>query len=345
MWPGSFRFLLVSVVACNAWAGSQPREVSTNHFSYSYRNLAEDYRIRSWTTEDGLPHNMVNALLQTSDGYLWIATKFGLARYDGVKFTRFDQANTPAMLNQNMVSLAENPPGRLWAGSVGGLLRYSDHVFRFIPLPEGLNTAYTFALCPCRAGGIWVGADAGLLRWDGTAFTRYTNYPAYSMDYLKEQGPIHREINSLYEDEQGTLWIGDYRGLVRLKAGARQFEVVSSEANNIGGYLPRLDKLVPDNVGGIWFGNAAGLFRYPSRGAPNLNGQEAQAASGFWVFPSGKIGLTNSVDPGVRSLVWASDASLWCKLDQGGLSRWNGGGYATFPSSVNDSTGAPMAEA
>jgi ligand-binding sensor domain-containing protein len=51
------------------------------------------YQVQSWTTEEGLPQNTVHAIVQTPDGYLWLATLDGLVRYDGVKFTTFIKAH------------------------------------------------------------------------------------------------------------------------------------------------------------------------------------------------------------------------------------------------------------
>lgn len=52
------------------------------------------YRFDSWTTENGLPQNSVYSIIQTQDGYLWLTTLDGLARFDGVKFTVFNKANS-----------------------------------------------------------------------------------------------------------------------------------------------------------------------------------------------------------------------------------------------------------
>jgi ligand-binding sensor domain-containing protein len=48
-----------------------------------------------WTTNDGLPQDSINAIAQTPDGYLWLATQEGLARFDGMTFTTFDAAVKP----------------------------------------------------------------------------------------------------------------------------------------------------------------------------------------------------------------------------------------------------------
>ena len=52
-------------------------------------SLNQQYLIRQWTTEDELPQNTVTRLVQTRDGYLWVGTRAGVARFDGVKFTVF----------------------------------------------------------------------------------------------------------------------------------------------------------------------------------------------------------------------------------------------------------------
>src|SRR5664279_5161584 len=52
-----------------------------------------------WTTRDGLPQNSVYSIAQTRDGYIWLATQEGLARFDGVRFTVFDRSNTSLRRN------------------------------------------------------------------------------------------------------------------------------------------------------------------------------------------------------------------------------------------------------
>src|SRR5262245_22746553 len=46
------------------------------------------FAISRWQTEDGLPQNAVNAILQSREGYLWVGTDSGLARFDGERFTQ-----------------------------------------------------------------------------------------------------------------------------------------------------------------------------------------------------------------------------------------------------------------
>src|SRR6266545_4407578 len=63
------------------------------------------YAHQVWTTQDGIPQNSVRAFAQTNDGYLWLATQAGLARFDGVQFTVFDHSNTKELRNDHILAL------------------------------------------------------------------------------------------------------------------------------------------------------------------------------------------------------------------------------------------------
>src|SRR6516164_9509496 len=73
---------------------------------------------RSWGTQSGLPHNTVNAIVQTRDGYLWIGTRDGLARFDGVAFTVFGLHE--GLQSVEVQTLFEDSQGTLWIGTSGG---------------------------------------------------------------------------------------------------------------------------------------------------------------------------------------------------------------------------------
>src|SRR5262252_6776811 len=84
------------------------------------RDAVAQYQVQSWTTENGLPHNIVMSLQQTRDGYIWMATFDGLVRFDGVRFTVFDRSNSPGIRSNRFTSIYEAPDGAIWAGTDGG---------------------------------------------------------------------------------------------------------------------------------------------------------------------------------------------------------------------------------
>src|SRR3982074_637526 len=61
-----------------------------------------------WLTESGLPQNTIHRITQGKDGYIWIATEEGLARFDGIKFTVFDKQNTPQLPSNNIRVVLED---------------------------------------------------------------------------------------------------------------------------------------------------------------------------------------------------------------------------------------------
>ena len=79
------------------------------------------FQRQTWQTESGLPQNTVRAIVQTHDGYLWLATEGGLVRFDGLKFTVFDSQNTPALRSNNIRALCEDRRHALWIGTADGL--------------------------------------------------------------------------------------------------------------------------------------------------------------------------------------------------------------------------------
>lgn len=79
-----------------------------------------EYHVEVWDTDRGLPSTFVTSLAQTPDGYLWAGTHAGLVRFDGVRFTVFDAASTPALAHSRIEQLFVDPEGTLWISSYDG---------------------------------------------------------------------------------------------------------------------------------------------------------------------------------------------------------------------------------
>jgi signal transduction histidine kinase/ligand-binding sensor domain-containing protein len=114
------------------------------------------YRITHWTVKNGLPQNAIQAIVQTRDGYLWLGTLKGLARFDGVRFKVFDYGNTPKMTHDSISDLVEDTrDGGLWIGTLDSLLYYRDRRFVRYDAEDGLTDAAN-DLYAAREGGVWL---------------------------------------------------------------------------------------------------------------------------------------------------------------------------------------------
>jgi len=171
------------------------------------------------TTADGLSHNIVYAIVQDPQGFLWFGTQDGLNRYDGTAFTVFrHRRSDPHSLAHNTVqALAVDSSGALWVGTVGGLDRYDRDTGGFVHYPEvaeSVTVIYegcsggTAALCPY----LWVGtAGSGLFRYD----RQNDRFEPFAADRLPDS-----HILALYQDQDGTLWVGtEYGGLWNSRDG------------------------------------------------------------------------------------------------------------------------------
>jgi ligand-binding sensor domain-containing protein len=79
--------------------------------------VPSEFLIQRWDITSGLPHNTVRTIAQTPDGYLWLGTENGLARFDGVRFENFGRENTPALQNPNVEFLQTDACSTLWVGT------------------------------------------------------------------------------------------------------------------------------------------------------------------------------------------------------------------------------------
>ena len=155
------------------------------------------YVIRTWRTDDGLPQNAVTSVVQTKDGYLWIGTYSGLARFDGVHFKVFNSANTPALRSGRVTSLFEDPAGTLWIGSeIGELTAYDpgSH-FRAIDIGVAWGRREIIAIVLDQAGEMWVADAEGMLM--------------RLKDGLRLEPKSGNAINlvNISSDSRGNIWV------------------------------------------------------------------------------------------------------------------------------------------
>src|SRR6185503_3732243 len=95
-----------------------------------------EFAIETWTTDNGMPHNSVTAILQKTNGYIWAGTYNGLAQFDGDRFQVLNSPNTEGLNNSRITALHQDPRGDIWIGHESGdVTRCSGE--RFEPVPLG----------------------------------------------------------------------------------------------------------------------------------------------------------------------------------------------------------------
>ena len=154
------------------------------------------YFTHVWQTDEGLPANGISALVQTRDGYLWVGTYGGLARFDGVRFVVFNNNNTPQMYSRRVTSLFEDSTGILWIGfETGGMTRYRDGAFQMVQISPAWSGRRIVAIGADAAGDIWaLGLDGSLLR-------------LRDQFVLAADAGGTSELGALVKDRRGNTWV------------------------------------------------------------------------------------------------------------------------------------------
>lgn len=196
--------------------------------SHPFGDLTARYKVQQWKVEQGLPQNHVTCLLQSHDGYLWIGTVFGLARYDGVRFTIFEKASLPLMeeTDDHVLGLAEDNDHAIWVCTRRGLLRRHDHTWQgFTTGGKELGEYQPTGVCVAKGGGVWVGVQGALIRFDAKGPST-----VFKLDF---QPPV-RSVRMLSEDDQGTIWLADRYRVMRWTPGEEKAALVFDYTKGAG---------------------------------------------------------------------------------------------------------------
>lgn len=162
------------------------------------------FLIKKWSTESGLPQVTVTSLVQTRDGYIWVGTFGGLARFDGIRFTVFDSANMPNFTSNRVLSLFEDSYGTLWIGAETGEI----YTLRNLKLEEFRSTndykrKTVWGFEQDAAGDLFVASDSGLekIQFDdtGVADTNSVKILSHELSY------------GIRKDPGGQIWVKIYK--------------------------------------------------------------------------------------------------------------------------------------
>jgi signal transduction histidine kinase/ligand-binding sensor domain-containing protein/CheY-like chemotaxis protein/HPt (histidine-containing phosphotransfer) domain-containing protein len=249
------------------------------------------YGLDNWQIPEGLPQTSAQALARTPDGYIWIGTQEGLARFDGVRFAVFDGDNAPALPSKNITALLVDRRGRLWVGTRAGVAFLDKNRFQALQGADEFAHAYVRALGQGAGERLWVGTENGLYRVDSGHITALP----------PSQGLTDSRIRAVLEDRDGSVWVGTQSGLQRLVEG--HFETVHLAPND----RESATALLADDDGTLWIGSDSGaLYRRAAQGVQQL-------------AAAGRFGS------GIRALSRDREGSLWIATRDGGLIRWREG--------------------
>jgi ligand-binding sensor domain-containing protein/signal transduction histidine kinase len=332
----SFSVLLLTLCVVNSKTHAQAySEVRESPISTAWGQ-------KVWSSENGLPQNSVHGILQTRDGYLWVATEGGVARFDGNQFAVFDQESEPAFTSNDTCCLAEDRSGALWIGSSDGLLRYAAGAFHRYATADGLPSPVIVGLASTDDGLLLVLTSGGLAKYDGQKFTALplsatalgvglnnsvwlaTATGLFSYNQMRSV-PVPtlpaKPIEGLGSLRDGSHWVRTRTAfLLWDRSGLRTWRT--------GRELPgtRVQSFLEDSRGTLWVGTDQGLVTLPSASPPEKGTRENLPASGpISILPD--LGATS-----ILALFEDREHNLWVGTDTDGLHMLKRERFRTLPS-------------
>ena len=287
---------------CLAQAGAAPAEKR-------WSGLA-DITFQHLTQEQGLPNAIATSMAEDGQGFLWVGTLGGLARWDGYRFKVYkgDAQRTGALPDNYVQSLHGDTAGRLWVGtSAAGLLMHDPATDRFVPIPvggkQGLSHVSVRQIADDGAGGLWVVTDGGLDHLDPVSGR--IEHASAAGGWAEAAGG---QVWAVLRDRRGQLWVGSAAGLFRRAAAGAPLQAVPLAP----GRAVQPQALAQDSAGQIWAGSLhEGVFVIGSEGdAPAVEVREAGV-------PRGEDLLGNSQ---IASLLEVQAGEMWvATLGQGAV--------------------------
>jgi diguanylate cyclase (GGDEF)-like protein len=308
------------------------------------KKSVSQFKVDVWQTEQGLPQNTVQAMVQTRSGHLWVGTTGGLARFDGIRFTTFESSAVPELIAGPIFGFMEDAEGSLWIGHGRGAARYRNGRFERAFENELVQGKRVWAFAQARDGAVWAASESGLVRWSKAK----DGEKDITKVYKEADGLPTNRLRTLDFDKDGTLWIGTTGGGL-VSFAAEKFNVM----NPANGF-PHLEvrHVLADPAGGVWAATAgAGLVRvdrgqlkiyttadglptdhltYLARDKREKRGEAGSLWIGTWGagvsrMNDGRFTTLSTADGLAGDQIWSTavdrEGSVWIGTWHGGLNR------------------------
>ncbi len=298
---------------------------SSESSTMNLSTIKQAAKFKHFTINDGLPANQIYDILQSTQGFIWIATREGLSKFDGSEFTNYTHdPDKPNSLASNFIwTMREDSDGILWLSLwSGGLDRFDPITETFTHYraekgnPNSLSSDFVLQSLQDSRGNIWVTGDKYLDKLDPqtNTFTHYQPDP-------DNPNSLSAPVNKILEDANGILWLGTYNGLNKFDPVSETFTQYLHQQDNpnslIGKYVW---SLFIDSAGIIWVGTDEGLNRFDP------------ASETFSHYLHGEDDSTSLSSDTVSFLGTDNQEQFWVGTMGGGLSKFdpNSGQFITF---------------
>jgi len=281
---------------------------SISSFALNSSLDVSQYAHTAWTARDGFFRGNIYAIAQTTDGYLWLGTEFGLFRFDGVRSIHWEPPAGQQLPDQNINSLLGARDGTLWIGTMAGLASWNGRTLTRYP---EVGPRFVESLVEDRDGTVWVGAlfspnagPTGLL-----CAIRNGRTQCYGRD-----GAFGIAVPGLHVDKSGTLWVLAQSGLWQWSPGP-----------------PKRYATTPVEVSALSNSeDGRPLFAVYGGGLMRLVGNKSEP---YPILEAGNSRVLNDHDVDANKLLRDRDGGLWIGTVEKGIIHLHNGRVDIFTQS------------
>lgn len=240
-----------------------------NAITLSLYSQTEHYRFNHLTLKEGLPHTLIFSIHQTSNGFIWLGTNNGLARYDGYNFKLYqpNPNNSNSIAHKAVLRIIEDNEGKLWLNLQTNIIDVFDpktekftHYNSETNDPASPFRNANYKSYKDETGDIWICSNNGVLKFD---FEKKA-FKKYGYDKLNEFSLPNPKVYDVVADKKGLIWAATEKGI----------GIIDPAGNKIVrfyhflGAMSAIDTIAvscfqPDKQGNIWIGSYEnGIFKY-----------------------------------------------------------------------------------
>jgi signal transduction histidine kinase/ligand-binding sensor domain-containing protein/CheY-like chemotaxis protein len=268
-------------------------------------------RFKRITTRSGLSQSNVTSIIRDKFGFMWFATRDGLNKFDGYKYTvyQYDSEKRNSISSSYVCIVYEDSKNNIWVGSAAGLDRFDRNTNQFINYPLSSDETYVKSIIEDSNGNMWVGTKSGLYMID----QKTQKVKAFLNDSDNSTYNGYNDVNIIREINKGELWIGTVNGLNILNLKTFSILTLRHKKNNINSILGNNIKgLEKDKTGNIWIASDGG-------GLSKYNPEKKK-------FTHFKHQKNNPNSLSTNNLIYLSiddNDNLWIGTEAGGLNIYN----------------------
>ncbi len=243
-WHKWLHSAVIAVIAVIGWGSAMETEVAAEE--------SPTWLYRAWQMDDGLPDNTVTGVVQTDDGFLWVATLGGMMRFDGIRFDEFSLSHLPDVPNRAVRAIYLDRRKRMWVIMDRGLIvRFGEADFSVFGQKEGVLHSTVRSVAEDRDGGVWFTDGTEVIRIHGDQLEPIT----------ADDGLPAGDNCWLATDGRGDLWFsrGSQVGVFRDGCGEVLLKVDSNEA-----------LLAAARGGGMWICTSEQVLKFSGEGEPEV---------------------------------------------------------------------------